>query len=463
MKKALSITLSFVLVITALPFAAVETFAENNMPLQYDINGDGAEDINDIKFIISACVGDVTMTTVQAEKADINSDGVVDGFDAAELDRIMKAAGLFDWYATDPYYCMAGTGDMCYINGRDYYKVNSGKAIIGTAYYYRTEADWFGTGPILVSTDPDAVANRCSYDMSYTSTYKISFEYLGLTWYAADSDFLWQYDRSSQRKLEGTYNSLEEAAIALLNKAGVVLGNHPASSNPWEATNGEYLMTETGYLCYINGRDYYKVNTGRAITATAYYYRPDADWFGTGPVLVSTDPDAVANKCSYDMSYTSTYKISFDYLGLTWYAADSDFLWEYDHPSQRKLEGSYSSLEDAAKAVIDAARVAVNSGGSSTSGNPVNAAKGDVNQDGEINQADYAMLKVCVLCENDLLDKSYLTAEYDSFKDDYDTGVIITQQYYCADINGDKSVDGLDLVFLDLYRNGVIDINGNTI
>jgi hypothetical protein len=57
--------------------------------INYDINEDGFEDINDIGFIISASVGEVDMTAVQALKADLNSDGAVDAFDAARLDTIM--------------------------------------------------------------------------------------------------------------------------------------------------------------------------------------------------------------------------------------------------------------------------------------------------------------------------------------------------------------------------------------
>ncbi|MDO4847982.1 MAG: hypothetical protein Q3968_07640, partial [Clostridiaceae bacterium] len=86
---------------------------------------------------------------------------------------------------------------------------------------------------------------------------------------------------------------------------------------------------------------------------------------------------------------------------------------------------------------------------------------GDVNQDGNIDLADYAMVKAHIsgvdLDENhpaNLLDKSYLTAEYDSIKDSYDDGVIITPVYYNADINKDKAVDAFDLFYLDkLYNN----------
>jgi len=57
--------------------------------INYDINEDGVEDVNDIGFIISASVGEVEMTALQSAKADLNDDGAVDAFDAARLDRIM--------------------------------------------------------------------------------------------------------------------------------------------------------------------------------------------------------------------------------------------------------------------------------------------------------------------------------------------------------------------------------------
>ena len=55
-----------------------------------------------------------------------------------------------------------------------------------------------------------------------------------------------------------------------------------------------------------------------------------------------------------------------------------------------------------------------------------------------------------------LLDKSYLTAEYDGIKDNYPNGTIITQQYYCADYDGDKAVDAFDLFYLDKRINNLI-------
>ncbi|MCR4594100.1 MAG: hypothetical protein K5761_03505 [Clostridiales bacterium] len=81
---------------------------------------------------------------------------------------------------------------------------------------------------------------------------------------------------------------------------------------------------------------------------------------------------------------------------------------------------------------------------------------GDVNQDGTVDSNDYAMLKEYVLCQTDLLDKSNLTGEYDAIKDNYENRVIITQKYYCADYDHDKSVDGIDLFYLDNRINNLI-------
>ena len=93
----------------------------------------------------------------------------------------------------------------------------------------------------------------------------------------------------------------------------------------------------------------------------------------------------------------------------------------------------------------------------------INTAKGDVNQDGNTDLADYAMTKAHisgVAVDNNtpanLLDKSYLTSEYDSIKDNYPNGTIITQQYYCADYDCDKAVDAFDLFYLDKRINNLI-------
>ena len=101
--------------------------------------------------------------------------------------------------------------------------------------------------------------------------------------------------------------------------------------------------------------------------------------------------------------------------------------------------------------------------------NSPNDSVGDVNQDGVVNSADAAMVSNYVTCTSavsgtsDLMDTSYLSADYADLLSRYGEGVFVTQKYLLADLNGDKSVDGFDVIFFNLYLNGVIDINGNTI
>ena len=92
-----------------------------------------------------------------------------------------------------------------------------------------------------------------------------------------------------------------------------------------------------------------------------------------------------------------------------------------------------------------------------------NSVNGDVDCDGDTDLADYALVKAYISGVDsdaghpaDLLDKSYLPAEYDAIKTDYDDGVIITPAFYAADYNGDKAVDAFDLFYLDKHLNNLI-------
>ena len=92
-----------------------------------------------------------------------------------------------------------------------------------------------------------------------------------------------------------------------------------------------------------------------------------------------------------------------------------------------------------------------------------NAARGDVNQDGEENLADYALIKAYISGEAvegvqtaDLMATSYLdSAIYADLITEYGDGVMVTQQYYCADVNADKAVDAFDLFYVDKHINGL--------
>ena len=94
---------------------------------------------------------------------------------------------------------------------------------------------------------------------------------------------------------------------------------------------------------------------------------------------------------------------------------------------------------------------------------------GDANGDGTVNATDYAIVKSYVSCtaapsgENDLLSADNLNSDYQNISGAYAPGVILTQNYVSCDLNGDKVVDGLDAIFIDLYYNHVIDSSGNII
>ena len=94
-----------------------------------------------------------------------------------------------------------------------------------------------------------------------------------------------------------------------------------------------------------------------------------------------------------------------------------------------------------------------------------NALVGDVNGDGLINSTDYAMARAYTLAENsngpqssDLLDSERLGRRYTDLLSEYPGRVFITQEYYSADVNRDKSVDGLDVIYLQLYLNGMVSL-----
>ena len=81
---------------------------------------------------------------------------------------------------------------------------------------------------------------------------------------------------------------------------------------------------------------------------------------------------------------------------------------------------------------------------------------GDVNMDGDVNLVDYAMVKRHISGEDEdenhpanLMSTKYLDSKYDSLKARYGEGVIVTQQYYLADVNRDKAVDAFDLFYID--------------
>ncbi|MGN0569179.1 MAG: bacterial Ig-like domain-containing protein [Candidatus Fimenecus sp.] len=71
----------------------------------------------------------------------------------------------------------------------------------------------------------------------------------------------------------------------------------------------------------------------------------------------------------------------------------------------------------------------------------INCTKGDVDRNGVWEQSDYDLMKAYVLCEKTLARREFLA----------------------ADLNCDGAVDAYDVIQLDLYLNGLTDINGNKI
>lgn len=118
------------------------------------------------------------------------------------------------WEA-NPDYVMEDAGDVCTIAGRTFTKVNAGKALV--AVFYNTSGY---TGPLLVSTDPNAVTY---YAYGRTFGYNATIEYFGLTWYISNTEYFMggNIKPSGYAKYIGSYGDNVAAAQALLEMAEV--------------------------------------------------------------------------------------------------------------------------------------------------------------------------------------------------------------------------------------------------
>lgn len=120
-------------------------------------------------------------------------------------------------WTADGAYVMDAADTICVISGRTFKKVNPGISL--AAYYYTGGY----TGPLLVSTDPDAV----TFNAGPSFTYNATIEYLDMTWYISPPDYFMGGNATSSSgpalKLEGTYGTNVAAALALLETANVRL------------------------------------------------------------------------------------------------------------------------------------------------------------------------------------------------------------------------------------------------
>lgn len=83
---------------------------------------------------------------------------------------------------------------------------------------------------------------------------------------------------------------------------------------------------------------------------------------------------------------------------------------------------------------------------------------GDVNLDGAVDLSDYAMIKSHLTDDinGNLLKTDNLDLRYSELIPLYESGTIITQQYYSADLNSDRAVDAFDLFLLDKRLNNLV-------
>ena len=88
---------------------------------------------------------------------------------------------------------------------------------------------------------------------------------------------------------------------------------------------------------------------------------------------------------------------------------------------------------------------------------------GDVDQDGDVDLTDYTLIRDYMsgvaqgTSTADLMAASYLDQDrYAELIDVYGDDIIVTQQYYTADINYDKAVDAFDLFIVDKINNNIV-------
>lgn len=118
----------------------------------------------------------------------------------------------------------------------------------------------------------------------------------------------------------------------------------------WTA-NDEYVMESTGAICTISGRTFNKVNEGKALVG-AYY-----NGF-TGPILVSTDPNAVTYKAGPSFTYIGTI----EYMGLTWYISNTEWFMGGNQPVSgfaKKISEDNLTYTQAAQLLFELANVQI--------------------------------------------------------------------------------------------------------
>ena len=161
---------------------------------------------------------------------------------------------MAEWTA-DEAYVMESSGVFCSISGRQYTKVNEGKALVSSFYINSGY-----TCPLIVSTEQDAVVYSA---LGKSFSYKTTVEYLGVTWYASNDEYAMGGNCSVSgyaQKLDGGYASINDAALALLQVANVqVLPD----------VNKKYLVESSGKLYTVKNGELVELEES-ALTADLF-------------------------------------------------------------------------------------------------------------------------------------------------------------------------------------------------
>lgn len=86
------------------------------------------------------------------------------------------------------------------------------------------------------------------------------------------------------------------------------------------SVDSSYIMNDTGLICNVGGRDFYKVNTGSAFVGV---YRNSGGY--CGPLLVSEDSNAVTYNAIWGGSNIFSYAYTISYANKTWYVSNDEY------------------------------------------------------------------------------------------------------------------------------------------
>ena len=327
----------------------------------YDVDSNGEEDINDIGFVMGLAAETIDgCTDLQFALCDRNNDGVVDAFDAAKLDREFLAAELIGPNPWHKYVCAIDS------NGNKY---DAGDTILLTPgekmfVYFETDSarnGAHGVTPFVGFSENDPnVATLAPQGFTITGGTGDSLGYTGITDFGFEIDatnvsvgtyaplYMWLYE------FDGTFpgSGFDFTTANVVYEDTIFFD--VVDEKGWDVKNNSYIVEDAGTICEINGRTFSKTNSGKALVSTFVFDNPHNIYNWSGPILVSTDSNAVTYSTNgYDYNYIE----SFEYRGFTWYVSNTlDFI-QGEYTFDGSLPGMYSNMVDAAKALIDAAGV----------------------------------------------------------------------------------------------------------